>query len=274
MSNVDKHTVAIQMTGIVKKFGDFTANDHINLTVHKGEVHAILGENGAGKSTLMNILYGLYQPTEGTITVNGEEVVIDSPQKAIDLGIGMVHQHFKLVDVLTAAENIILGLPGKGKLDMKKITEDIQKLVDKYGFEMDLSQKIYEMSVSQKQTVEIIKMLYRGARILILDEPTAVLTPQEADRLFDILRNMRADGCSIMIITHKLQEVLALSDRVAILRKGQYIDTVETAQANVQSLSEMMVGARVDLNIERPQPQNVKKRLVVKGLNCRNKDSV
>lgn len=262
------------MTGIVKKFGDFTANDHINLTVHKGEVHAILGENGAGKSTLMNILYGLYQPTEGTIAVNGEEVVIDSPQKAIDLGIGMVHQHFKLVDVLTAAENIILGLPGKGKLDMKKITEDIQKLVDKYGFEMDLSQKIYEMSVSQKQTVEIIKMLYRGARILILDEPTAVLTPQEADRLFDILRNMRADGCSIMIITHKLQEVLALSDRVAILRKGQYIDTVETAQANVQSLSEMMVGARVDLNIERPQPQNVKKRLVVKGLNCRNKDSV
>lgn len=167
----------------------------------------------------MNMIYGIYYPDEGHIFVNGKEVTIRSPKDSYELGIGMVHQHFKLVDVLTAAENIVLGLPGKGKLDMKRITEDIQKLADKYGFELDLSQKIYEMSVSQKQTVEIIKMLYRGARILILDEPTAVLTPQESDRLFDILRNMRKDGCSIMIITHKLQEVLALSDRVAILRK-------------------------------------------------------
>ena len=265
---------ALELRDISKRFGSVQANDHVNLTLRKSEILAILGENGSGKTTLMNMIYGIYYPDEGHIFVDGKEVKIRSPKDSYELGIGMVHQHFKLVDVLTAAENIILGLPGKGKLDMKKITEDIQKLVDKYGFEMDLSQKIYEMSVSQKQTVEIIKMLYRGARILILDEPTAVLTPQEADRLFDILRNMRADGCSIMIITHKLQEVLALSDRVAILRKGQYIDTVETAQANVQSLSEMMVGARVDLNIERPQPQNVKKRLVVKGLNCRNKDSV
>ena len=186
----------------------------------------------------------------------------------------MVHQHFKLVDVLTAAENIVLGLPGKARLNMKKITEDIQKLVNKYGFDLDLSKKIYEMSVSEKQTVEIVKMLYRGARILILDEPTAVLTPQEADRLFDILRNMRDDGCSIIIITHKLQEVLALSDRVAILRKGQYIDTVETAQANVQSLSEMMVGAKVDLNIERPKPENVKPRLIIEGINCKDKENV
>ena len=186
----------------------------------------------------------------------------------------MVHQHFKLVDVHTAAENIVLGLPGKARLNMKKITEDIQKLVNKYGFDLDLSKKIYEMSVSEKQTVEIVKMLYRGARILILDEPTAVLTPQEADRLFYILRNMRDDGCSIIIITHKLQEVLALSDRVAILRKGQYIDTVETAQANVQSLSEMMVGAKVDLNIERPKPENVKPRLIIDGINCKDKENV
>ena len=266
---------AIELKNITKRFGEkVMANDSVNLTVRKGEILSLLGENGSGKTTLMNMLSGIYFPDEGQIFVNGKEVMISSPKDAFDLGIGMIHQHFKLIEVLTAAENIILGLPGKGKLDMKKITEDIQKLVDKYGFELDLSQKIYEMSVSQKQTVEIVKMLYRGARILILDEPTAVLTPQEADRLFDILRNMRKDGCSIMIITHKLQEVLALSDRVAILRKGKYIDTVETAQANVQSLSEMMVGNRVDLNIDRPEPKDVKKRLVVKGLNCKNKDDV
>ena len=238
------------------------------LKLHTKSRIGLIGLNGSGKTTLMNMLSGIYFPDQGQIMINGQNVVIASPKDALNLGIGMVHQHFKLVDVLTAAENIVLGLPGKGKLDMKKITEDIQKLADKYGFELDLSQKIYEMSVSQKQTVEIIKMLYRGARILILDEPTAVLTPQESDR------NMRKDGCSIMIITHKLQEVLALSDRVAILRKGKYIDTVETAQANAQSLSEMMVGGRVDLNIDRPEPENVKKRLVVKGLNCKNKEEV
>lgn len=220
------------------------------------------------------MIYGIYYPDEGHIFVNGKEVKIRSPKDSYELGIGMVHQHFKLVDVLTAAENIVLGLPGKARLNMKKITEDIQKLVNKYGFDLDLSKKIYEMSVSEKQTVEIVKMLYRGARILILDEPTAVLTPQEADRLFDILRNMRDDGCSIIIITHKLQEVLALSDRVAILRKGQYIDTVETAQANVQSLSEMMVGAKVDLNIERPKPENVKPRQIIDGINCKDKENV
>ena len=191
----------ISMRQITKRFPGVIANNKINLELYPGEIHALLGENGSGKSTLMSILTGLYKPTEGCIMVGGEEVKFASPADAIASGIGMVHQHFKLVDVLTAAENIVLGLPGKGKLDMKRITEDIQKLADKYGFELDLSQKIYEMSVSQKQTVEIIKMLYRGARILILDEPTAVLTPQESDRLFDILRNMRKDGCSIMIIT-------------------------------------------------------------------------
>ena len=267
-------TYALELKDISKRFGSVQANDHVNLTLRKSEILAILGENGSGKTTLMNMIYGIYYPDEGHIFVNGKEVTICSPKDSYELGIGMVHQHFKLVDVLTAAENIVLGLPGKARLNMKKITEDIQKLVNKYGFDLDLSKKIYEMSVSEKQTVEIVKMLYRGARILILDEPTAVLTPQEADRLFDILRNMRDDGCAIIIITHKLQEVLALSDRVAILRKGQYIDTVETAQANVQSLSEMMVGARVDLNIERPKPENIKPRLVIEGVNCKDKDDL
>lgn len=265
---------ALELRDISKSFGSVKANDQVNLTLRKLEILAILGENGSGKTTLMNMIYGIYYPDEGHIFVDGKEVKIRSPKDSFNLGIGMVHQHFKLVDVLTAAENIVLGLPGKAKLNMKQITADIQKLVNKYGFDLDLNQKIYEMSVSQKQTVEIIKMLYRGARILILDEPTAVLTPQEADRLFDILRNMRDDGCSIIIITHKLQEVLSLSDRVAILRKGRYIDTVETASANVQSLSEMMVGAKVDLNIERPKPENVKKRLVIQGVNCVDKDGV
>ena len=265
---------ALELRDISKSFGSVKANDQVNLTLRKSEILAILGENGSGKTTLMNMIYGIYYPDEGHIFVDGKEVKIRSPKDSFNLGIGMVHQHFKLVDILTAAENIGLGLPGKAKLNMKQITADIQKLVNKYGFDLDLNQKIYEMSVSQKQTVEIIKMLYRGARILILDEPTAVLTPQEADRLFDILRNMRDDGCSIIIITHKLQEVLSLSDRVAILRKGRYIDTVETASANVQSLSEMMVGAKVDLNIERPKPENVKKRLILKGINCVDKDGV
>ncbi len=265
---------ALELRDISKSFGSVKANDQVNLTLRKSEILAILGENGSGKTTLMNMIYGIYYPDEGHIFVDGKEVKIRSPKDSFNLGIGMVHQHFKLVDILTAAENIVLGLPGKAKLNMKQITADIQKLVNKYGFDLDLNQKIYEMSVSQKQTVEIIKMLYRGARILILDEPTAVLTPQEADRLFDILRNMRDDGCSIIIITHKLQEVLSLSDRVTILRKGRYIDTVETASANVQSLSEMMVGAKVDLNIERPKPENVKKRLILKGINCVDKDGV
>ena len=269
-----EETYALELRDISKRFGSVQANDHVNLTLRKSEILAILGENGSGKTTLMNMIYGIYYPDEGHIFVNGKEVKIRSPKDSYELGIGMVHQHFKLVDVLTAAENIVLGLPGKARLNMKKITEDIQKLVNKYGFDLDLSKKIYEMSVSEKQTVEIVKMLYRGARILILDEPTAVLTPQEADRLFDILRNMRDDGCSIIIITHKLQEVLALSDRVAILRKGQYIDTVETAQANVQSLSEMMVGAKVDLNIERPKPENVKPRRIIDGINCKDKENV
>ena len=265
---------ALELKQITKRFGSVLANDHVDLTLKKSEILAILGENGSGKTTLMNMIYGIYYPDSGHIFVDGKEVTIRSPRDSFELGIGMVHQHFKLVDVLTAAENIILGLPGKQMLNMKKVTGEIQALLDRYGFDLDLSEKIYQMSVSQKQTVEIVKMLYRGAKILILDEPTAVLTPQEADRLFDILRNMRKDGCSIIIITHKLQEVLALSDRVTILRKGRYIDTVETSQANIQSLSEMMVGAKVDLDIDRPEPHDMKKRLEIKGLTCKDKEGV
>ena len=263
---------ALELRDISKRFGSVQANDHVDLTLRKSEILAILGENGSGKTTLMNMIYGIYYPDEGHIFVNGKEVTIRSPKDSYELGIGMVHQHFKLVDVLTAAENIVLGLPGKGKLDMKRITEDIQKLADKYGFELDLSQKIYEMSVSQKQTVEIIKMLYRGARILILDEPTAVLTPQETARLFEVIRNMKADNKSVIIITHKLHEVLEISDRVAILRKGEYIGTVDTCEATENSLTEMMVGKKVELNIDRKEPENVVRRLEVKNLSCYNKE--
>ena len=257
---------ALELRDISKSFGSVQANDHVDLTLRKSEILAILGENGSGKTTLMNMIYGIYYPDEGHIFVNGKEVTIRSPKDSYELGIGMVHQHFKLVDVLTAAENIVLGLPGKGKLDMKRITEDIQKLADKYGFELDLSQKIYDMSVSQKQTVEIVKVLFRGADILILDEPTAVLTPQETDKLFQIMRNMKADGKSLIIITHKLHEVLDVSDRVTVLRKGEYIGDVATKDADQQSLTDMMVGHSVSLNIDRPDPVNVTPRLVLDGL--------
>ena len=265
---------ALELRDISKSFGSVQANDHVDLTLRKSEILAILGENGSGKTTLMNMIYGIYYPDEGHIFVNGKEVTIRSPKDSYELGIGMVHQHFKLVDVLTAAENIVLGLPGKGKLDMKRITEDIQKLADKYGFELDLSQKIYEMSVSQKQTVEIVKALYRGADILILDEPTAVLTPQETDKLFAVLRSMRDDGKAIVIITHKMHEVETLSDRVAVLRHGQFVGDMLTKDTNAQEMTNMMVGHAVTLNIERPDPVDPKPRIEVKNLTVRSIDGI
>ncbi|MDO5416402.1 MAG: ABC transporter ATP-binding protein [Lachnospiraceae bacterium] len=265
---------AIELKHITKRFGKVVANDGVNLSVRRGEILSILGENGSGKTTLMNMISGIYFPDEGQIFVDGKEVVIRSPKDSFDLGIGMIHQHFKLVDVLTAAENIILGLPGKEILDMQAVRSKIRELVDRYGFELDPDQKIYTMSVSQKQTVEIIKVLYRGANVLILDEPTAVLTPQETDKLFDVLRNMKKDGRSIIIITHKLHEVLALSDEVAVLRKGKYIGTVETKTATAESLTEMMVGKKVSLNIDRPEPVNPQKRLEIKGISCVNKEGI
>ena len=265
---------AIELKNITKRFGKVVANDKVCLSVRNGEILSILGENGSGKTTLMNMLSGIYFPDEGQIFVEGQEVTIKSPKDSFALGIGMIHQHFKLVDVLTAAENIILGLPGKEILDMQEVVKKITELVEKYGFDLNPNQKIYDMSVSQKQTVEIIKVLYRGARILILDEPTAVLTPQETDKLFAVLRNMRADGRSIIIITHKLHEVLTLSDRVSVLRKGQYIGTVNTCETTAESLTEMMVGKKVSLDIDRPEPVNPVKRLEVHGLSCVNKEGI
>ncbi len=269
-----EQTYAIELQNITKRFGSVIANDKVSLSVKKGEILCVLGENGSGKTTLVNMISGIYYPEEGRITVDGREVQIRSPKDSFDLGIGMVHQHFKLVDILTAAENIVLGLPGKQVLDMKQVTAEIDALAKKYGFDINPEQKIYQMSVSQKQTVEIVKMLYRGARILILDEPTAVLTPQETDRLFEVLRNMKKDGCSIILITHKLHEVLAVSDRVSILRRGHYIDTVNTEDATVESLTEMMVGTKVELNIERPEPKGRTKRLELRGVTCTTKDGV
>mgnify|MGYP004624844787 FL=1 len=260
--------VLIEMRGITKHFGSVVANENVNLTVRRGEILSVLGENGSGKTSLMNMLAGIYFPDAGHIYMNGREVVIRSPKDAFALGIGMIHQHFKLVDVLTAAENIILGLPGPLKLDMKKVTKEIRDLADKYGFELDPERKIYEMSVSQKQTVEIVKMLYRGANVLILDEPTAVLTLQETEKLFQVLRNMRAQGHSILIITHKLNEVLSLSDRVAVLRKGESIGTVDTKDATERSLTEMMVGKKVDLDIERPDPVDPIMKLKLTNVNA------
>ena len=263
--------VAIELKGVTKKFGHIVANKNINLNVMQGEILAILGENGSGKTTLMNMISGIYFPDEGQIFVNGKEVTIRSPKDAFDLKIGMIHQHFKLVDVFNAAENIVLGI-NDGKYDIRKATQQIKETCDKYGFEIDFNKKIYEMSVSEKQTVEIVKVLYRGADILILDEPTAVLTPQETDKLFDVLRKMSADGKSIIIITHKLHEVLAISNRVSVLRKGEYIGTVNTADATEASLTEMMVGAKVSLNIDRTDPKDPSDRLMIKGLDLYNKE--
>jgi general nucleoside transport system ATP-binding protein len=269
-----KQENAIELMNVTKRFGEVIANDNVSLSVSKGEILSILGENGSGKTTLMNILSGIYFPDEGQIFVNGREVTIRSPKDSFALGIGMIHQHFKLVGVLTAAENIILGLPGKELLKMNQITAEIDQLTKKYGFDLNPSQKIYNMSVSQKQTVEIVKVLYRGADILILDEPTAVLTPQETKKLFDVLRNMRKAGKSIIIITHKLNEVLELSDRVTVLRKGKYVGTINTAEATVNSLAEMMVGAKVSLDIDRTDPVKLQKRLEVLGITSKNEEGL
>ena len=269
---METKTAAIEMRNITKRFGPVLANDKVWLNIYRGEILALLGENGSGKTTLMNMLSGIYFPDEGEISIDGKSVVIRSPKDAFDLGIGMIHQHFKLVDVLTAAENIVLGLPGK--LDLKAASAKIREICDKYGFSVDPAQKIYDMSVSQKQTVEIVKVLYRGADTLILDEPTAVLTPQETEKLFNVLRNMRADGKAIVIITHKLHEVMSLSDKVAVLRKGQYIGTVNTSETNPQALTDMMVGHAVTLNIDRPRYENPVPRLTLQDVTCYDNEGV
>lgn len=264
--------IAVELKGITKTFGSVVANKNVNLQMRRGEILAILGENGSGKTTLMNMLSGIYYPDEGSILIDGNEVVIKSPKDAFKYKIGMIHQHFKLVDVFTATQNIVLGVKDDRKFNIKEAEKRLKDITEKYGFEIDLNSKIYEMSVSEKQTVEIIKVLYRGADILILDEPTAVLTPQETGKLFDILRRMREDNKSIIIITHKLHEVLDLTDRVAVLRKGEYIGTVDTCDATEQSLTEMMVGKKISLNIERTDPVHPKDRLIVKNITSLNSD--
>ncbi len=262
---------AIELKGISKMFGTVVANDNINLNIKYGEILALLGENGSGKTTLMNMLSGIYYPDAGTISIAGRDVTIGSPNDAIDCGIGMIHQHFKLVDVFSAMDNIALGTKGK-YVKPKILKEKILNISSKVGLEIDPEKKIYNMSVSEKQTVEIMKVLYRGAQILILDEPTAVLTPQETEKLFIILRKMKEQGSAIIIITHKLHEVLEISDRVAILRKGKLIDTVKTSETDENELTELMVGRPVSLKIERPEIKNKKTILNVVDLSVEGED--
>ena len=264
---------AVRLQHVTKTFGPVVANKDVSLGVRRGEILALLGENGSGKTTLMNMIAGIYYPDEGEIYVGDKAVTLRSPRDALDLGIGMIHQHFKLVDVFTATENIALSMGG-GRFDLKKVHEKARAICEKYQFALDLDQKVYEMSVSQKQTLEIVKVLYRGADILILDEPTAVLTPQETERLFTVIRNMKADGKAVIIITHKLHEVLAISDRVAILRKGEYVGDIATRDADEATLTAMMVGEKVELNIERPEPVNPVKRLDIQHLTVRSADGI
>ncbi len=253
MEKMKKETMAIELKQITKTFGSVVANNKIDLSVKQGEILALLGENGSGKTTLMNMLSGIYKPDSGSIFINGQAVTINSPEDSIRLGVGMIHQHFKLVEALTAADNIILGSTEKGIFLHRKRTEKIREISERFGLKIDPEKKIYQMSVSEKQTVEIIKVLYRKADILILDEPTAVLTPQETKRLFEILRQMKSEGCAVIIITHKLNEVLEISDRVTILRKGESVATVTTSETDAQELTELMVGRPVELSIEHPQ---------------------
>ena len=266
--------LALQMKGITKRFGSVLANDHVDLEVYQGEILAILGENGSGKTTLMNMIAGIYYPDEGQILIDGKEVVIRSPKDAFEHRIGMIHQHFKLVDLFTAAENIVLGTEQEGRYNLRDVNTQVSQITERYGFRLDPAKKIYDMAVSEKQTVEIIKVLYRGADILILDEPTAVLTPQEITRLFDVLHRMKEDGKSIIIITHKLNEVMEVSDRVAILRRGEHIATVNTAETNEAQLTEMMVGRKINLDIQRSDPVNPHPMLEVTGLNVNNSEGV
>lgn len=272
ISHMDPNTVVVEMKDIVKKFGDFTANDHINLTVHKGEVHAILGENGAGKSTLMNVLYGLYKPTSGTIKVDGKEVNMSSANDAIAVGIGMVHQHFMLIQPFTVTENIVLGVePQKGLVvDNATARQKVVELSEKYGMQIDPDAKIEDISVGMQQRVEILKVLYRGANTLILDEPTASLTPQEIDELMNIIRSLTKDGKSVILITHKLKEITACSDYCTIIRQGKYIDTVKVSEVNENDLAAMMVGRDVNFKVEKKEQKPGEVALEVKNLRAKD----
>jgi simple sugar transport system ATP-binding protein len=262
------------MEGITKTFGRVVANNNVNLEVKFGEIHALLGENGAGKSTLVNMLSGIYTPDSGSIFIRGKEVRFSSPRDSIAAGIGMIHQHFKLVEVFTAKENIILGQRIGLFLNEKGLTARIKELAARYELEVDPEKKVYEMSVGEKQTLEILKVLYRGANILILDEPTAVLTPQETEKLFVIMRKMKDEGCAVIFITHKLNEVMAIADRITVLRKGETVKTVEKGATSAQELTELMVGRPVDLRIKRLETEKGRKVLEVKDLRVLNEEGV
>ena len=268
--HVDMNTPVIEMRNIVKCFGDFVANDGINLTVHKGEIHAILGENGAGKSTLMNQLYGMFKPTSGDILVNGKKIEMNSPRDAIDAGIGMVHQHFMLVQPFTVTENIVLGSePKKGPaLDMEAARRNVVELSERYGLSIDPDAKIEDISVGMQQRVEILKALYRGADILILDEPTSSLTPQEIVELIDIMHNLTCDGKSIILITHKLKEIKESADFCTIIRLGKYIATVDVDTVTESELASMMVGRNVSFNVDKPAKTPGDVVLDVRDLHC------
>ena len=267
---IDMNTPVIEMRDIVKKFGDFTANDGINLTVHKGEIHAILGENGAGKSTLMNQLYGLLKPTSGQILVNGKPIEMNNPRDAIAAGIGMVHQHFMLIQPFTVTENIVLGTePTKGvALDMVTARKNVEEISQRYGLAIDPDARIEDISVGMQQRVEILKALYRGADILILDEPTSSLTPQEIEELIVIMRSLTKDGKSIIIITHKLKEIKAAADFCTIIRQGKYIDTVDVEKVSENELASMMVGRNVTFTVDKPEQEPGEVVLDVKELHC------
>ena len=269
---IGEKQVAVKFENVGKAFGEVKANSGVSFDVYKGEVLSLLGENGSGKTTLMNMLSGIYYPDEGNIYIDGELASIKTPKDAHALGIGMVHQHFKLVDIFTGIQNVALGLDKKITFNLKKIRSDVEEICARYGFEINFDKKIYDMSVSEKQTLEIVKVLYRGANILVLDEPTAVLTPQETEKLFAVIRNMREDGKSIIIITHKLNEVMEISDRVAILRKGEYIGTIETKDANEKILTEMMVGKKVELKIDRPEIKFDRPLLEIRDLSVKADD--
>jgi general nucleoside transport system ATP-binding protein len=258
------------MVDITKTFDVVLANNKICLDINYGEILALLGENGSGKTTLMNMLSGIYAPDSGDIYVNGKLAVINDPSDAFRLHIGMIHQHFKLVEVMTAAENIILGLNEGRLVDLKNVRSRVKDFCDRYGFVVDPDKKVYDMSVSEKQTLEIVKQLYRGADILILDEPTAVLTPQETQKLFVVLRNMKEDGKAVVIITHKLHEVMDISDRVVVLRKGDYIGELKTKETNPQELTDMMVGHAVKLNIARSDVKERRECLDVQNLSVKD----
>jgi ABC-type uncharacterized transport system ATPase subunit len=264
----------ISMEGITKTFGKVQANKDIDFQVKFGEIHALLGENGAGKSTLVNVLSGIYTPDSGSIFIRGKEVKLTSPRVAIDVGIGMIHQHFKLVEVMTAQENIMLGQKGSSFLHSDALTKKITELSDRFQLGVELGKKVYDMSVGEKQTLEILKVLYRGANILILDEPTAVLTPQETEKLFQIMKRMKDEGCAVVFITHKMNEVLSISDRLTVLRKGEKVKTLETKDTNTRELAELMVGHPVDLAIKRVETTIGKTLLEVKNLTCVNEEKV